>query len=133
MKPLDKFYKHPRTKDGRLNKCKECAKKDARENRLLRIDYYREYDRKRGSRIENAKHDSIKNSAHLKVSRAIKLGLLKRPESCESCEEIKPLHAHHDDYAKPLSVMFLCAACHKARHKEIGWGYIWNVGRDAAG
>ena len=29
-KVLDDFYKHPETKDGRVNKCKECNKEDNR-------------------------------------------------------------------------------------------------------
>lgn len=32
IKKLDDFYKHPATSDGRLNKCKECSKKDTRDS-----------------------------------------------------------------------------------------------------
>jgi hypothetical protein len=31
-KKLEDFYKHPRMPDGRVNKCKECNKKDTRDN-----------------------------------------------------------------------------------------------------
>lgn len=33
-KPLDQFHKHPKMKDGHLNKCAVCAAKDAREWKL---------------------------------------------------------------------------------------------------
>lgn len=56
--------------------------------------------------------------AHLKVQNAIKRGrLVKQP--CERCGTIKNVQAHHEDYTKPLDVMWLCAKHHKERHREI--------------
>ncbi|NJL71282.1 MAG: hypothetical protein HC888_06565, partial [Candidatus Competibacteraceae bacterium] len=48
--PLTDFYEHPRMADGHLNKCRECARSDTMQNRRKRVDYYRDYDLKRGQR-----------------------------------------------------------------------------------
>ena len=48
-KPLSEFYKHAQMGDGHLNKCKDCAKKDALAHRLAKIDHYRSYDKMRAS------------------------------------------------------------------------------------
>jgi hypothetical protein len=49
-KPLDNFYKQKTMKDGRVNKCIECTKKDVKQNRLDKIDYYRSFDKARASK-----------------------------------------------------------------------------------
>ena len=125
--PLDKFYKHPAMADGRVNKCKECNKKDVRDNRAIKIDYYREYDRKRGSRqsLEDLrlyrKNNPIKYKAHTIVNHAINAKfIIKQP--CEICGCTTRLHAHHDDYSKPLDIRWLCAEHHFQWHKENGKG-----------
>lgn len=125
VKPLGEFYKHKGMADGHLNKCKECAKKDVRENRKDKVEYYRDYDRKRGSRQS---YDYIKEyrekypkkyRATNMVNNAIRSGNLHK-EPCEVCGTTEKVHAHHDDYDKPLNVRWLCAAHHSQWHKENG-------------
>jgi len=46
-KDLTQFYKHPQMSDGTVNKCKECNKKDVRDNLYSKKEYYAKYDRER--------------------------------------------------------------------------------------
>jgi uncharacterized Zn finger protein len=41
-------------------------------------------------------------------------------QPCEKCGSIEKVHAHHEDYSKPLEVRWLCPRHHRMRHKEIG-------------
>lgn len=47
-------------------------------------------------------------------------GRMKRGQHCEKCKvkatDMFPMHAHHDDYSKPLAIRWLCASCHKRHH-----------------
>lgn len=129
VKPLSEFYKHPRMADGHVNKCKVCNKKDVRENRELKHDYYIEYDRSRGgSRVDHGYTKAYrekypnKYSAHSKVAHAIRSGVLVRPSCCPKCGDSYSVVAHHCDYLKPLDIEWLCEFCHKAWHKENGEG-----------
>lgn len=126
-KPRDEFYKHPQMADGRVNKCKECNKRDVRENRKRKVDYYRKYDRERGNRQTSDYLPWYRSSyprkyaAHIAVRNALKAGLII-PQPCETCGRSENLHAHHDDYARQLDIRWLCAACHKDWHVKNGEG-----------
>src|SRR5260370_14798419 len=49
------------------------------------------------------------------VRRALKAGkLIKQP--CEVCGTTENIHAHHEDYSKPLDVRWLCASHHAGLH-----------------
>ena len=122
-KPIDDFYGHPQMRDGHLNKCKECTKKDVRERREA-CDSVREYDRARSRlphrrRGRNYKPDSQKIRAHNMVSRAVRAGALVR-QPCEHCGSTESIEAHHEDYDKPLDVMWLCPRCHR---RQDAWKY----------
>jgi hypothetical protein len=56
-----------------------------------------------------------KQTIRKRVQRAIKRGLIVRPSRCEQCgsdNNQQVLDAHHEDYSKPLEVVFLCRECH---------------------
>ena len=122
------FYQHKQMGDGFLNKCKECTKKDANKHRLENIDQIREYDRQRGTTEKRKKLTTaytkkarstfpIQHEAHQAVQSAIRQKvLIKCP--CVVCGSAKSM-AHHDDYDKPLDVIWLCQIHHKERHKQI--------------
>jgi ribosomal protein S27AE len=141
IKPLTDFYKHPQMADGRVNKCKECNRRDVRENRAEKIDYYIEYDRARamspdrvaskkkylkteGGKLATARakkkwldENTIKRAAQIMVGNAVRDGRLKKEKTCK-CGNTGRIHGHHDDYSKPLSVRWLCPKCHTEWHKN---------------
>jgi ribosomal protein S27AE len=140
------FYKHSGMSDGHLNKCKSCAKSDASKHRNENIDYYLEYDRQRANlpkRVEarsiygkteagkNAlrrakkKWESaniIKRAASIIIRNAVRDGKLSKPSECAVCSKTGRIHGHHDDYAQPLKVRWLCSKCHSEWHKIHGEG-----------
>lgn len=67
--------------------------------------------------------DPSKSQARMIVRLAVGFGILKKPNHCEKCFSIPPkkrsrgvkpwrLAAHHEDYSKPVEVVWLCPRCH---------------------
>lgn len=125
-KPLSAFYKSQYSRISGLGQCAECTKSRVRANRLAKIDYYREYDRARGSRMDAGRmrkyrqDNQAKYKAQNAVNNAVRDGRMEKPRSCEECGSGFSLHGHHDDYSKPLEVRWLCAACHHQWHAKHG-------------
>ena len=124
--PLSQFYRHPQMADGHLNKCKTCTKADVANHRKANLDKIRAYDRQRGKTPERKAHvqrvvkkyreqNPERYKANTAVNNALRDGRLTR-QPCEVCGSAK-VHAHHDDYAQPLTVRWLCAIHHKQAHQ----------------
>lgn len=55
-------------------------------------------------------------AAHIAVGNAVRSGaLVKKP--CEKCGSTQ-VHAHHDDYSKPLEVRWLCPEHHAEEKRD---------------
>jgi hypothetical protein len=75
--------------------------------------------------LRNSPDEAAKRRARSAVSVAVVAGLLER-RSCErvyewsgrTCGRPKT-YAHHEDYSRPLDVVWLCGWCHKRRHSEL--------------
>lgn len=64
------------------------------------------------------KRDRVKDKAQKAVYTEVRAGRLV-PGSCEVGDGCKgPIQAHHDDYAKPLDIRWLCARHHAYEHAK---------------
>lgn len=130
QKEIDEFYKHCRMADGHLGKCKECTKKDVLKHRKKNIERIRAYDRERGKlphRIANNRRISLRArkrnplayAAKILLNNALRSKKLKKPNRCTICNRMTRIYGHHNDYLKPLDVIWVCQVCHKQLHKQI--------------
>jgi hypothetical protein len=129
-KPLADFYEHKMMKDGRLGKCKECAKADSRARFKAKREYIRQYDKERRQRPERkakqAAYSRARNAREPEKARArrmvanhLRRGNLTR-QPCEvGFHCFGRMEAHHDDYSKPLNIRWLCFKHHREHHGQI--------------
>ena len=113
-KAITEFYVHPQMGDGRLNKCKQCTRKDVSKNYQDNLDYYRAYDKKRGFRPSSPEKTVARNA----VNRALKMGRIVRGPCEIGTECFGRIEGHHDDYSKPLEVRWLCKKHHAEAHTQ---------------
>ena len=140
MKPLEDFYTHPAMADGHLGKCKVCTRKDSTDRRNNKLEEVRAYDRERGflpHRVEArqeyaqtpagkaklrqgskrwAERNPQKREAHQAVDNAVRDGRLRKL-SCSVCGS-EESEGHHEDYSKPLEIVWLCPKHHAEHHKQ---------------
>ena len=120
-KSLDEFYRHPQMSDGRLNKCKDCTRKDVQTNRKARLNHYTAYERKRRPRkmkqvkVLTAEEHALRRWARGKVNDATRRGKLEK-QPCEVCGSTYNVQAHHSDYNRPLDIHWLCTKHHAELH-----------------
>ena len=127
--------------------CKPCYISKVKKYRGENVEKIKEYDKERANlphrvkarldytkteggikagnkaKIAYTERNQIKRGASTMVRNAVRDGKLIKPDNCSDCgNEPKRLHGHHDNYAYPLVVRWLCAGCHSAWHRANGAG-----------
>ena len=125
------------------SRCKDCHKMLVRQNRKDKIEYYRAYDaeryqkdnrvRERHKRYQQTEAGKLsmmkarkkwkekspeKRAAHIILNNEVKKGVVQKPDNCSICGATGRIHGHHEDYTKPLDVIWCCALCHAQFHKD---------------
>jgi hypothetical protein len=129
---------------GVNTRCKECHKAKIRENRKANAGYYKTYDAyryqnnpKRKAAAEKYRKtesgkaaarrsqekwllkNSEKRACHVILGNAVRDGRVFKPDKCEACGATDcRIDGHHDDYAKPLEVKWVCRSCHMEIHRQ---------------
>jgi hypothetical protein len=141
FKSLSHFYRDKKGRNGRSSYCKPCA--CAKTRAWLRVPE----NRTRATKTNNAwrkanpekqraasrrasrsparrkqtqryrRRHTEKAQAHWTVSNALRSGRLTR-RPCAKCGTTKRVHAHHEDYSKPLDVVWLCHRHHDEIHQK---------------
>ncbi len=123
------FHKRKASKDGYAAKCKSCQR-EYDKKRLKdpkRMQMRKEYQKTENGKSAHSRatkkwqeKNVVKRGVHIITGNAIRDGALHK-SPCEVCG-CKTVHAHHDDYAKPLIVRWLCDTHHNEWHRENGEG-----------
>ena len=123
---IESFNSNKKSKDGLSSWCRKCKReKDkiySREYRQKNPEWKKE-DNKRNKNLikklveEYREKYPEREIAKYKLRQAIKKGKVKK-KLCEICGE-RNVHGHHQDYLKPLEVIWLCAKHHKYLHNNI--------------
>lgn len=73
----------------------------------------------KGGRTKEPGYWDAQLRAHAICLAAIKRGEIVRQSQCEICGSTKRVDAHHEDYSKPLEIVWLCRRHHVRRHFDI--------------
>ena len=113
---------HVRAVNRERNAANRSSTEGRERSRAASRDYYqRNAPSVKERRLQKLAAEPEKERARWMVRDAIKHGRISPPPSCESCGHDFSFfrrEAHHDDYAQPFNVAWLCAKCHAARRHK---------------
>jgi hypothetical protein len=97
----------------KINKRRLC-REHMRRARKANPEKFRARGRVNSKRIIDENGPAYK--AYKILHSELKKGNITKPIRCSECNRKHKITAHHEDYNKPLVVIWLCYECHGRRH-----------------
>lgn len=113
-KERDRTLRTGKVKRHRTGKCR-CGNEFASYSKCFCVDCYRAY---RAAKRQDPQYmqQTFKDAVRSFTRRCITIGILVK-EPCKVCGTNENIEAHHEDYTKPLDVIWLCRNHHREHHK----------------
>lgn len=113
--PVTAFEPRPGVPRGYCGSCRPCRVKRRRNDPA---QVARKHHRDRSRHKKPGPTPIERNRARWRVRNHRVQGNIVRPEFCSECKRLCKPEAHHEDYSRPLDVVWLCRACHAKRHRK---------------
>jgi len=124
---LSKFmFKTPKKQRERSRRYQQKRREDSAYNKK-HSEYYKKWYARNGRKRKEDYGEVVKNwiihhpkevNASRILRKAIEKGKIIKPLFCSSCDKKTKLVGHHEEYDKPLEVIWLCQSCHKIVHAK---------------
>lgn len=132
-KPAFEYYRNGKTASGISSQCRRChlagsiRTRDLQRSRATSSAYmrrarqrdpqkFRERERLAGKKKRERFAQRV--TARNLLNSAVKRGEIQKPDRCSDCRQVAKITGHHEDYSKPLDVVWLCYGCHGRRHRS---------------
>lgn len=81
--------------------------------KMRESDYYKELD------MPSEINENAISRAQKLLQKSVKKKMIKKSQSCQICGRNRKIIGHHENYDKPLEVIWVCQSCHRKIHLEI--------------
>jgi hypothetical protein len=101
--------------------CVKCLSEYSQtEERKVKARKWRDDNRKKmnASAQRWRSRNRRKAQIQIEIMTLKKYGFIKASKICTDCQKEVETEGHHEDYDKPLDLVWLCRPCHKRRHAK---------------